>query len=282
MERRDFLKLISLLAAKVFLEPAFSTAARAESYVGPVYDPEFNEHYFQFTSLEEWRKYLEPEKGALRPLIYSTDLYFGARGLGLEQQIEDFELYWDFWRMGERMYWVPAPLLWVVQIGESTVSRDKHPDGIDFKNRQGTIVGRAEKQNKGSMQIWERHFYDPAYQQALEEIRTQAGFLAETKEARYIAGLPANGDGSICEYSDWEIIPLAAFYILYHTSQYPNLSPLGAFKAVIRNDYSAWRGPSDVWHIERMMAVLQPVLNEVKLIPPQPKPQTKMGQVPMV
>lgn len=253
------------LLSRAALTAPLRTTDNPPSLTSPVFD----EHNFQFTSLKQWRDYLEPEKEALREIVYNTDLYRGTRGLTIEDQINDFEKYWEVLRMGERMCWVPAEMLWVVQLGETTVSRHKHPDGIDIRDKQGNLRWRINNPNKGAVQIWEGHFKNPAYQQAMEDIRTQARFLSDIEGLRYVQGQPADGNGSICEYSDWENIPLGAFYILYHTSLYPNLNPIKAFKAVVRNNYSRYRGPEDVARFDRFYSALRPTLANVVYTPPK-------------
>lgn len=255
--RRKFLQLgCGFTAAAAFapllrFAPA-STSAKTE---------ELTEQSFHFTTLQQWQEYIEPEKEALRPLFEGIDLYGGAMGLTLDDQAEDFRLYYDIWRMGG-MYDIPTEMMIVQHLYESTVSRNKNPD--------------KHNPNKGAMQLWEEHLQNPLYQNALEEIRNRAGFLAEIKGQRYLKGLQANGDGTISETNDWEMILLAAFYIANTAAvRYPLLSSLNqarAYETVVEYNYSLNRGPQDVQNFRHIRGILQPALEKVTLTLPDTNP----------
>lgn len=251
LNRREFLKLGGGFIATAAFTPLLrfapiSVSAKTE---------ELTERNFHFTSLAQWQEYIEPEKEALRPLFRDQDLYRGALGTTIENQVEDLETYYDILRMGQKLFSVPVSMLWVPFIYESRCARDKNPD-----------LGNP---CKGAMQLSADNLKTPPFRSALTQIMIEVGFLAAVSGQRYIEGQPANGNGTTCETSDWWNIPLGAFHIRYSAKIYfSDQEPLDGFRNALKSRYSAYRGPQDVKHYEYLRGILEPVLSEVTLTLP--------------
>lgn len=77
---------------------------------------------------QEYLALLEPIKNKLRPIIEANDLFVGFKRLHSEQRMADFEMYFPMYWGAQETHQAPWPLLWIMHVHETTVSREVNPD----------------------------------------------------------------------------------------------------------------------------------------------------------
>lgn len=77
---------------------------------------------------QEYLALLEPIKNKLRPIIEANDLFEGFKRLHSEQRMSDFEMYFPIYWGAQETHQAPWPLLWIMHVHETTVSREVDPD----------------------------------------------------------------------------------------------------------------------------------------------------------
>ncbi|MBI4040116.1 hypothetical protein HY389_02045 [Candidatus Daviesbacteria bacterium] len=73
---------------------------------------------------------LEPKRSRLEAVVTQNNLYqYLKPGTTIEQQIEDFNMYYPIYKVAQDRFQVPWELLWIVHIQETNVSRERNPEG---------------------------------------------------------------------------------------------------------------------------------------------------------
>lgn len=124
LDRREFLKLAGRAAC------GLTAAVVAAPFIKPVVHIAHAEtpESLEATVLQEYLALIEPAKREFQKVVETHDLFANFKSLTQEQRVEDFEMYFPMYWGAQQTYQTPWPLLWIMHVHETTVSRDANPD----------------------------------------------------------------------------------------------------------------------------------------------------------
>lgn len=81
--------------------------------------------------LDEYLLSIQPEKKRLVSIIENQggNIMSGIKNLSLEQNLEDFNMYFAIYLAAERKYSIPWPISWSIHAHETATSRNPNPNG---------------------------------------------------------------------------------------------------------------------------------------------------------
>lgn len=155
MSRRDFMRFCAASIAVFGLEfsDTFHSVRKAvaDSAVDFRCSPGVED-----SPLETYLKEIEAERAVLEVIVANHDVFGGFKGFTAEQRIEDFNRYFPLYKAAEIQYGIPWFLMWIIHAQETTVSREKHPDGISLKGTmQRDTRSYSDEDVKKAAEGWE-------------------------------------------------------------------------------------------------------------------------------
>lgn len=168
-----------------------------------------------------------------------SNLFVPIRNLTKEQILEDWEMYSPIYLAASQEFSVPPLLLWVIHVGETTVSRSPDPGASN---------------HIGAMQRYPGHrlrkAFDPFSGEEEFEVTGNWWFLKELPQ-RWFSQSPTHSFDYV------EIFWAAEFIRRKYHEFYPRMTKEAGMLAVVENNYSRIGGPARVLKYRQLKQLFQ-------------------------
>ena len=169
----------------------------------------------------------------------SSGIFSPLRRLTKSQILEDWEMYSPIYLAASNEFLVPSLLLWVIHVGETTVSRSPQPGASGH-------IGAMQRMPAQRL----LKAYDPFSDEEEFEVTGQWWFLKGLPQ-RWFGQSPAHSFDYV------EIFWAADFIIRKYREFYPRMEREAGMLAVVENNYSRVGGPARVAKYRQLKSLLQ-------------------------
>ena len=191
--------------------------------------------------LAEYLQRIEPEKERFEEILisYKGNVMEGIKDFSLEENLEDFRIYYPIWEAVEEEFGVPWTLSWTVQAGESTVSRHTI-------NPRSVHVGTVQRLRNHKLLT----YANPLNGELEHEVVRDWIFL-KSLPRRWANGEPPYSDDFV------ELFWLGEFLERKAMELYPRLRKVAGMEEVVRKNYSAFGGEDRVRKHKQLQTLFQ-------------------------